>query len=311
VTADPAVLPPDLAVALSRAFPDLGTVAPLQVIGEGFRNLVVETANGIVFRIGKNPAAAERHRREVQLLPLLQARLPIAIPDPRWHAPPSAEIPFGALAYHKLPGTSLGPAMLHRLDVRWITEELAAFLVALHRVPIDETAEIGLVRAPVPEVASEDLRQEGLPVLRSLLSAGEYDAVEAWWSSFLADPVLRTYTSALRHGDLWYEHVLIDEASGHISGILDFEDAAIGDPAQDLAVQLHLGRPFLDRVLDAYREAGGTVDASFVHRTWRLWEAREVAGVLFAARYDDPTELQDAIRKLRAGPILNPAAWHF
>jgi aminoglycoside phosphotransferase (APT) family kinase protein len=223
VTADPAVLPPDLAVALSRAFPDLGTVAPLQVIGEGFRSLVVETASGVVFRIGKNEVATGGYRREVRLLPLLLGRVPVAIPNPRWNAPPSDQLPFGALGYEKLPGRSLAPSTLSRLDVRHVAAELAAFLVALHRVPIEETSEIGVVRAPVPEVASEALRDQGLPLLRGLLSVAEYGAVEAWWESYLADPLMRRYAPVLRHGDLWYEHVLIDEASGRIVGILDFE----------------------------------------------------------------------------------------
>ena len=45
--------------ALARAFPDLGIVAPARVLGEGLRSRVVETADGIVLRIGKNAAAAE------------------------------------------------------------------------------------------------------------------------------------------------------------------------------------------------------------------------------------------------------------
>ena len=73
-------------------------------------------------------------------------------------------------------------------------------------------------------------------------------------------------------------------------------------------MQLHLGRPFLDRVLAAYRAAGGAIDQDVTHRTWRLWEAREVAGLIFAARHTDQDEIADALRKLRAGPILNVAA---
>ena len=37
------------------------------------------------------------------------------------------------------------------------------------------------------------------------------------------------------HGDLVPEHILIDEETGQLSGIIDFGDVALGDPAQDLA----------------------------------------------------------------------------
>ena len=40
----------------------------------------------------------------------------------------------------------------------------------------------------------------------------------------------------------------------------------------------------------------------------RLWELREFDGLRFAIRHDDAAEFADAVRKLRAGPILDPEA---
>ncbi len=87
-------------------------------------------------------------------------------------------------------------------------------------------------------------------------------------------------------------------------GVLDWENAAIGDPAQNLATQRHTGGAFAGEVLRGYHAGGLGLDASFDHRVRRLWELREFDGLVFAVRMNDDAELRDAIRKLRAGPIL-------
>ena len=83
----------NLEKALQHAFPDLHVVAPLKAIGEGLGSAVVETAGGIVFRIGKNAQASEGYALEERLLPALRPRLPV--PDPRWRQEASARFPFG------------------------------------------------------------------------------------------------------------------------------------------------------------------------------------------------------------------------
>ena len=85
--------------------------------------------------------------------------------------------------------------------------------------------------------------------------------MRTWWDELLADSELTGFTPALRHGDLWYEHVLVAEESGRLTGVLDWEGAALGDPARDLAVQFHLGDDFAEATLAAYASRAGDVDA--------------------------------------------------
>ena len=42
------------------------------------------------------------------------------------------------------------------------------------------------------------------------------------------------FETVLIHGDFSSEHVLLDLAEKKVTGIIDFGDAAIGDPAYDL-----------------------------------------------------------------------------
>jgi aminoglycoside 2''-phosphotransferase len=290
----------DIAEKLQAVFPDLVQLMPLRLLGEGFSSLVVETAGGIVFRIGRNPTATAGHAREIRLLPHLSERHATPIPYPRWHTGPSELFPFGVMGYLKLPGTPLLPGG----DIVLVARGVATFLLELHCFPPEEALALGLPGPAEGWAEWETLRAEVLPPLRQTLIRPEYEAVERWWEAFLGDQSLQAYTPLLQHGDLWYENILVDETGQKVMGVLDFENAAVGDLAQDFAALVYLGQSFVNEVIEAYQAAGGRLGENFLHRLGQLWAVREFGGVQFSVRYNDPEELQDSIHKLRKGPIL-------
>ncbi len=82
------------------------------------------------------------------------------------------------------------------------------------------------------------------------------------WLSFLNDD--DRFPTTLIHHDLNGEHILYDSARGTISGVIDWGDTAIGDPAIDFTGLLaSYGEDFVERVLSHYQ---GTVDTSFRQR---------------------------------------------
>ncbi|HZU12374.1 MAG TPA: phosphotransferase [Chloroflexota bacterium] len=294
----------EVAAGLAQVFPDLEAITPLTPLGAGFRSAVVETAGGAVFRIGRNGDALAGYARESRILPALLPHLPVAVPAPRWFAGASDIFPFGVMGYPKVPGRSLEPRdVTGEMSLRLATQ-LGRFLAALHRVPVSEAD----IPRWDPQQAAANSGEIVLPLLRDVLAPAEYARVERWWQEFLADRLLRMDEPSLIHGDLWYEHVLVEAATGRITGIVDFETAAMGDPAQDLATQRYLGADFAGQVLAAYRAAGGDAGPSLAHRVRRLWELREFAGLEFVIRTGDSVEMADALRKLRSGPILSPTA---
>jgi aminoglycoside phosphotransferase (APT) family kinase protein len=148
--------------------------APLRVLGAGFHSLVVETGDGIVFRVAKNREATAGHAREAALLPALRARLPLVIPDPRWYTGPSALFPFGVIGYRKVPGMPLEPSRLMGADTSVLAAALGAFLHALHSFPAQEALALGCPGPDVQRGHLEQVRTTVLPPLRAALSAGEY-----------------------------------------------------------------------------------------------------------------------------------------
>lgn len=299
---------PDLCTiraSLSELFPDLGPLLSIRELGRGFSSLVVETDTGVVFKIARSKEAAKGHTKEARLLSILKAALPIPVSNPQWCTGPSEGLPFGAIGYRKLAGIPLHPDRLSTTTgVQKVARALATFLHALHSFPMSEVYAIQLPGPKEFRAELELLRSDVLPALRSALTRQEYITIERWWDTFLCDPRLQSVRPVLQHGDFWYENILVDPVTLAVTGVIDFENSALGDPAQDFATLLYHGEEFVKHTIEAYQAAGGELGEDFHHRVQRYWELRDFGGVRWAVRFNDVKEFDDSIQKLRKGPIL-------
>lgn len=290
----------DIAVELERLFPGESLV-PTAILDVGFRSVVVETNTNHVFLIGRHPAAAKSYEKDAKILPAIQPQLPIPVPKPDWFIQSTAAFPNGALRYKNVPGTPLTWERVRKAKLEYLAAQLGGFLRRLHSIDIDGFRDFAQER-----FASrvEKLSNELLPALRTLLKTQEYDAIAKWFSAVAEDSRMTGFAPTLVHGDLWYENILVNKELQQIVGIVDFENAMVGDPAQDFAPQNYIGADFLDAVLQAYGVPERAQHDLFLHRIQRYWELREFGGVQYALEYDDEVELEDSIGKIRSGPIL-------
>jgi aminoglycoside phosphotransferase (APT) family kinase protein len=276
----------EIAARLAAEFPDL-QIEPLGVLDVGFGSSVVETGEGIIFRVARHARATRGHRYELELLPQLRGRLPAAVPDPRWRIEPGAAFEHGAMGYRKILGLPLAPH--DATDA--IAADVARFLERLHgirdvRARAEDFLRLGNLRGATSEALSR------------LLTPAEYARIEAWWDEVAADERLSAYEPSLRHGDFWYENLLV--SNRRLVGVLDWGTAAYGDPAEDFATLRHVGDEFLEATLARYP----AVDDAFRARIERYWEARELEGIAISLELGDDEELNDSVQKLRAGPVL-------
>jgi aminoglycoside 2''-phosphotransferase len=277
---------PDLGARLQPRFRDL-KVEPLRLLDVGFGSTVVETADGVVFRVARHARAAAGHARELDLLPQLAGRLTAAVPEPQWRIEPDDEFPHGAIGYRELPGEPVRAGG----GTPQLAEGVARFLQALHGLR-DVAAE--------HEVLDVDaLHDETMTALEAALIPAELDVVGRLWNEIRGDGNLRRFEPALRHGDFWYENLLAED--GRLVGVLDWGGAGYGDPAEDLSTLRHLGDSFTEAVFEAYG-----ADDALRRRERRYWQLRELHGIAIAVELADEEMLADGIAKLRAGPILRP-----
>ena len=135
--------------------------------------------------------------------------------------------------------------------------QIGTFLTALHRFPVSEAQRAGVLGGNV-----EDWRREYLGLygevrhVAPLLTLTEQARVAAFWGHYLDDAANLDFTPTLIHRDLTEEHILMSTETGRLSGIIDWGDASIGDPAMDFAgLSRCLGDAFTQRVFDAYEPA--------------------------------------------------------
>lgn len=292
----------DRDMEIQTIFPDVDLSKPLSIVSSGFSSVVVVDAGDVIYRLSRSLEAAHRHSVEVQLLDVLAPRLPVSITDAEYR-PGHGSFPFSAMRYPRLPGFPLQREMLRTLNTDVLASEIVLLFIALRVVPLESLHGISVPEPSDAPAARIALRDATLPALTDVLSAGELEIVESWWNGFLTDSALIEYAPTLIHGDLWYENVLVDPEMGIITGVLDWEDAAIGDQSQDVAALLHLGPAVVEKVLEGLRRCD-LLDATFEYRVQRYWEMREFVGIKHALSLDDRDEFLDAVRKLRAGPLF-------
>lgn len=195
------------------------------------------------------------------------------------------------MTYRKLNGEPLQPVMLRKLNPAQIARDIAPFMSALHAIPIEDALGWGM-----PSVSRTEQLLAAADRVLPLLPAEWQAFAFTWRERFTEMP----HPMVPIHGDLWYENILIDPEAGRVSGVLDFDAAGIGDPAWDLATQLHCGRSFAELVFEAYP----LKDASMWARAEALFQLRPFEGLDWAARHHDVEEFEDSLRKLQELGVL-------
>lgn len=283
---------------LQAALVPVPAATGLELIGEGFSSRVI-VAGDVIIRIPRHREAADRQAAMMAVLPGLQPLLPVPIPAPIATIPAGPVHPFGATVLERLPGVPMRPDH----GGASLVAALGHFLTALHAIRPQHLSSPVRGRTDV-DSARRAAMTTALPFLRSVLSSSDHDHLVQWWEAYSATRAASRFTPSLIHGDLWYENVLVDPEHTRILGILDWEEMAFDDPAQDFATLRHSGDDFSDEVLASYARAGGQVDDDLLARRDWHWECREITGIATALQTNDPSEIDDALTKLMNGPVM-------
>jgi aminoglycoside phosphotransferase (APT) family kinase protein len=233
---------------LADCFPDLAD-REFTLAASGLDNLVLDVAGEWIVRLPRRANIQQHFAAETGLPAELADMLSVPVPRPEL----SQNNLTPAVRYRRLPGTQLdkhldGP---HRLA---LADRLGRFLGELHDFPTSRAMELG-VRAYDPpswleqfRIFYANARLHAFPLLTPRERMQATDLIE---SHVEGDDKL-SFMPSLMHGDLAPEHVLCNTA-GLITGVIDWTDARIGDPAVDLAWLVHgTDSEFAGAVLASY-----------------------------------------------------------
>lgn len=159
------------------------------------------------------------------------------------------------------------PAHVRRSRAGQVAAQLGGVLAALHSAPAGVMA--GL--AGVDDRGPAAWRDEATGLLARVATAlppGPRRAARRLLDDGPPVDAFAQVTPAFTHNDLGIEHVLVSADGGRVLGIIDWSDAAVTDPAVDLARILRdLGPVALDAALAAYGDAAAR-DTVLSARIW-------------------------------------------
>ncbi|MEU9884534.1 aminoglycoside phosphotransferase family protein [Sphaerisporangium sp. NPDC051011] len=241
-------------------------IRSVTLLGEGEDNVayqVTGVGGELIVRFAKDPdpeVRAARVEGEARLLAAVADLAPLPVPEPCF-----ADAERGCLAYRKLPGLPLTGVPLSRWPEHAETVGAAAgeLLAALHGAADEHLVPLVEVDHQPPRVWLEEAAQMYATVA-ARVPAARRPAIEAFLE---APPPPGPEALAFSHNDLGVEHILLDPATGTVTGVIDWSDAAICDPAYDFGLLYRdLGPAALDRALSRYPGDGIAARAAFYAR---------------------------------------------
>jgi aminoglycoside 2''-phosphotransferase len=264
-------------------FPDL-RVATVKRLGEGWEYDTYVVDDRVVFRFPRQ-AGGDDFEWEERLHALVASAIGDIVGIPRithWGRS-SARFPYAFAGHELIPGVPANDPSA-RLDPA-LADDIGRVLARLHAIPADAAIAAG---AGTAELHKADLAA-GLEQVRRWVS--EVPEIRryapdpcAWLDHAVRAPDPYSGPPRFIHDDFQMEHVLVDPATGRLSGIIDW-GGGLGDPARDFSyVLLHGGWSFFQRALTAYDLP---LDREFVERT------------LFSARLGSLGWFADAVKRCR------------
>jgi aminoglycoside phosphotransferase (APT) family kinase protein len=272
---------------LSRLLPDdpPGDLA----VRRGQFHEVVMGAERVVCFARTEAAGARLPRRAAVLRALARLELGFRTPEPLLYE--SGQPPYPPyLVLSRVPGAPLNERLQRHPAV---AEQYAALLAVLATAGADPA-----VRAVLPHEPEDRWRRFAAAVRAELFGLMTDAGRQRAERELAALDGLRHPTHAVTHGDLGPENVLWDVADGRrpprLVGVIDWDEAGLGDPAEDYAaLAAGHGEELLSRVLALSGSPDMNARIAAIRGTFALQQA-------FSAHRDgDQEELADGLAGYR------------
>jgi aminoglycoside phosphotransferase (APT) family kinase protein len=212
--------------------------------------IVVAHSERATLRVGDVFLKVDSDQTRIDVEVAAMAMVPVPTPEILWQRP-------SVLALAALSGRALGRMEQPSTASSAAWAAAGAAVRALHHAPLPPRS-----GRSVDELASR-LDSE----CEWLLANNVLPIEVVTRNRCLAEAALRPWTPTFIHGDLQLTHIFVD--GDEVSGIIDWSEAAQGDPLFDLATLTLAHEEHLDDVLAGY---GPDVDRDLI-RAWWAWRS--------------------------------------
>jgi aminoglycoside phosphotransferase (APT) family kinase protein len=261
---------------IAAQFPELKATS-IELFGSGWDNSAFIINKEYIFRFPRRTTSVQLIQHELAALPKIVPLVPLQIPNPTFTGKPTPDFPHPFLGYHLLQGNTACKINLSDEQRTQLAKPLAHFLKALHAVPTQEFEKI---------LPSDVIKRFDIPfrteqcnaLLKELQELNLIENPETLHAIIASVQHIQPPTCrVIVHGDLYARHILLDE-NIQLTGIIDWGDIHLGNPAADLAVAHTFLPPSAHAI---FKQSYGQIDQN----TWLLARFRALNQCLHIIRY--------------------------
>ena len=246
-------------------------------IHDGVDHVVILLDGEIIFRFEDAPDDEDTNlARERAVLNSLRGKLSIPIPDYAY-LPESPDF----AGYKAIPGTRLSPWRFQRLSKQSRAEaarRLGAFLSDVHAFPVEEARRLGVEEEPSQFADAKSMVERLFDQFCNELEPETRELCGRWIDDIRGRH--HPAAAAFIHSDFWHKHIYHDPMQGCLTGIIDWGDICISDPAWDFFGLWAYGEAFVDSVLSHYARA----DSELKERSRDCYRVKVVSSSCFPVR---------------------------
>lgn len=214
----------------------------------------------------QSPEAADRLRVMASLMPHVRGFVSPAIPI--WEVSVESDNWKRSWRAARRPeGQPLRPDLIVDQNRERLVRDLANFFHELHGFSVERARGFGVASFRAWRDQHEALSLRSRAILRPLLSWSDMTWTRRWWSRFLDDDALWKIEPSLVHGAISSERMLVDPLVQELSGVTDWQELSVADPALDFAALIDEYDTELGwRIVEQYGSLGSVADASLFRR---------------------------------------------
>jgi len=264
----------------------------------GWANYILIFDNKLIFRFPRDEESKKQLILEQKLLSKLNLSLYGLIPNFIYSSKDGDE--FTYVGYELIPGKSLETeefVLLEEHEKDILAKSLGEFLTILHSFNFESFLGAAPSIAEFKEMWRAFLQEIEEFVFPVFTTKEKEWAVELF-NDFLADENNFFFTPCLIHGDLGSDHIIYEFEKRSFSGIIDFGDIQVGDPAYDfIGVYIAYGAEFAQKVFSYYK---GNKDKCFFRRIEKFYYKRTpFYGIIHGVRTNNHQLQKNCLEWLR------------
>lgn len=220
--------------AINKYIPDL-VIYHCTFVDQGQNSLVAIVNEELIFKFPRYRHVMEELKKESEILPIISNHVTLEVPVPLYSSFESDEPGQVFVGYKMIMGTPLERELYWQLENKQtLAAQIGGFLHELHGLPADCLAGVSIKTRDGFTYWSRILAQVEKSIFPYIRPEFREQILESF-RRFLDNNENFRYKPVLTHGDFGTSNIIYDVKASKISGVIDFGQATLDDPAIDIA----------------------------------------------------------------------------